>query len=142
MRISDWSSDVCSSDLDGGRVHRPDSIGGAGGVCRAGSIYGAGGVPGAGTDLLGAHQHPGDAVLDALELPDPPAELLPRAGVVARGRGGPVGDAGGLGTQHDGGQVEGSLRDDVEYVVPWRSEARRVGKECVSACRSRWSPDT
>src|SRR3546814_11267914 len=22
----------------------------------------------------------------------------------------------------------------------WRSEARRVGKECVSACRSRWSP--
>src|SRR3546814_14810723 len=86
MRISDWSSDVCSSDLDGGRVHRPDSIGGAGGVCRAGSIYGAGGVPGAGTDLLGAHQHPGDAVLDALELPDPPAELLPRAGVVARSR--------------------------------------------------------
>src|SRR3546814_18500218 len=23
----------------------------------------------------------------------------------------------------------------------WRSEERRVGKECVSACRSRWSPD-
>src|SRR3546814_17019568 len=23
---------------------------------------------------------------------------------------------------------------------PWRSEERRVGKECVSACRSRWSP--
>src|SRR3546814_16368933 len=22
-----------------------------------------------------------------------------------------------------------------------RSEARRVGKECVSTCRSRWSPD-
>src|SRR3546814_851699 len=22
----------------------------------------------------------------------------------------------------------------------WRSEARRVGKECVSTCRSRWSP--
>ena len=22
----------------------------------------------------------------------------------------------------------------------WRSEERRVGKECVSLCRSRWSP--
>ena len=25
--------------------------------------------------------------------------------------------------------------------VPTRSEERRVGKECVSTCRSRWSPD-
>src|SRR3546814_18340639 len=25
--------------------------------------------------------------------------------------------------------------------VPGRSEERRVGKECVSTCRSRWSPD-
>src|SRR3546814_19483651 len=24
----------------------------------------------------------------------------------------------------------------------WRSEERRVGKECVSTCRSRWSPYT
>src|SRR3546814_18689712 len=24
--------------------------------------------------------------------------------------------------------------------VVWRSEERRVGKECVSTCRSRWSP--
>src|SRR3546814_18571946 len=29
-------------------------------------------------------------------------------------------------------------RDDAPYVV--RSEERRVGKECVSTCRSRWSP--
>src|SRR3546814_14535374 len=31
----------------------------------------------------------------------------------------------------------------VEYQVAWiprRSEERRVGKECVSTCRSRWSP--
>src|SRR3546814_12197781 len=26
------------------------------------------------------------------------------------------------------------------YVNRWRSEERRVGKECVSTCRSRWSP--
>src|SRR3546814_2526055 len=25
-------------------------------------------------------------------------------------------------------------------IVSWRSEERRVGKECVSTCRSRWSP--
>src|SRR3546814_15562935 len=26
------------------------------------------------------------------------------------------------------------------YTTSWRSEERRVGKECVSTCRSRWSP--
>src|SRR3546814_21033619 len=25
-------------------------------------------------------------------------------------------------------------------LAEWRSEERRVGKECVSTCRSRWSP--
>src|SRR3546814_14819397 len=28
----------------------------------------------------------------------------------------------------------------VGLVIPSRSEERRVGKECVSTCRSRWSP--
>src|SRR3546814_5954009 len=32
--------------------------------------------------------------------------------------------------------VEGRLEPDVAQ----RSEERRVGKECVSTCRSRWSP--
>src|SRR3546814_16897638 len=27
-----------------------------------------------------------------------------------------------------------------ERGVPWRSEERRGGNECVSTCRSRWSP--
>src|SRR3546814_19461590 len=27
-----------------------------------------------------------------------------------------------------------------EQGLRWRSEERRVGKECVSTCRSRWSP--
>src|SRR3546814_17996530 len=30
--------------------------------------------------------------------------------------------------------------DGTRYAVPGRSEERRVGKECVSTCRSRWSP--
>ena len=29
--------------------------------------------------------------------------------------------------------------DGCEYVL-WRSEERRVGKECRIGCRSRWSP--
>src|SRR3546814_4930914 len=28
----------------------------------------------------------------------------------------------------------------VSIPLSWRSEERRVGKECVSTCRSRWSP--
>src|SRR3546814_1149832 len=30
--------------------------------------------------------------------------------------------------------------DSQRYLVVSRSEERRVGKECVSTCRSRWSP--
>src|SRR3546814_15270371 len=29
----------------------------------------------------------------------------------------------------------------ITFVTEFRSEERRVGKECVSTCRSRWSPD-
>src|SRR3546814_20368613 len=32
--------------------------------------------------------------------------------------------------------------DAVNHTVRGRSEERRVGKECVSTCRSRWSPYT
>src|SRR3546814_18564895 len=32
------------------------------------------------------------------------------------------------------------LRDAEEECRKWRSEERRVGTECVSTCRSRWSP--
>src|SRR3546814_15115211 len=31
-------------------------------------------------------------------------------------------------------------REDVDIRAILRSEERRVGKECVSTCRSRWSP--
>src|SRR3546814_15838030 len=35
----------------------------------------------------------------------------------------------------------GHLPHGVGFAVPYpRSEGRRVGKECVSTCRSRWSP--
>src|SRR3546814_16687060 len=38
--------------------------------------------------------------------------------------------------QHPSSQASTSL----EPVITYRSEERRVGKECVSTCRSRWSP--
>src|SRR3546814_18376947 len=31
---------------------------------------------------------------------------------------------------------------EAEFSQIWRSEERSVGKECVSTCRSRWSPYT
>ena len=34
-------------------------------------------------------------------------------------------------------EILGQVRQDIEAV---RSEERRVGKECSSPCRSRWSP--
>src|SRR3546814_20220181 len=46
----------------------------------------------------------------------------------------------------DGGAVEMPKRARLGYIAQeaphgTRSEERRVGKECVSTCRSRWSPD-
>src|SRR3546814_2572662 len=81
MRISDWSSDVCSSDL-GRRV----------------GIHARRRVPG-------------------------PLDGRADVGVEGRHRPG-------------GGLVDG--RPD--QVGHRRSEERRVGKEWVSTCRSRWSP--
>src|SRR3546814_19935578 len=39
------------------------------------------------------------------------------------------------------GEVIAELRENDDELVK-RSEERRVGKECVSTCRSRWSPNT
>src|SRR3546814_19773969 len=79
MRISDWSSDVCSSDL----------------------------LVTEGVDQRIAGRESG------FELGDP--------GVLV--------DAG-----------RGWFRHPERLAKQGRSEERRVGKECVSTCRSRWSP--
>src|SRR3546814_1831228 len=82
MRISDWSSDVCSSDLP----VEVDAVAGA----RIADV--------------------------ALHQPG-----LLEDGQMLRGRG----------RRH---------RQQVGQPAEIRSEERRVGKECVSTCRSRWSP--
>src|SRR3546814_3370899 len=90
MRISDWSSDVCSSDLE--LVH---------------------------LRLAAPAHHPGHAFAMAGERARDEFELrMPRlAGV---------------------GEVAAARHRRGDALE--RSEERRVGKECVSTCRSRWSP--
>src|SRR3546814_1718479 len=82
MRISDWSSDVCSSDLQ--------------------------------ADIVDCVASGGDALV-----------LMPTGG--------------GKSLCY---QLPALLRDGcgvvVSPLIALRSEERRVGKECVSTCRSRW----
>src|SRR3546814_3576180 len=85
MRISDWSSDVCSSDLAAPFILH------------------------------------GIAVLGA----DPGGEH-------------PAADPGALSVGNE--FQHGNLAGFDLCVGAARSEERRVGKECVSTCRSRWSP--
>src|SRR3546814_17002830 len=106
MRISDWSSDVCSSDLlqlDDKRLldNRPDL--GAG----VSSAY-------------CAHWHQ----MVRLLVPAIPVQPGMRIRIQA---------------QHNHHSVALSVFDPVPG-LPGRSEGRRVGKGCVSRCRSRWSP--
>ena len=51
----------------------------------------------------------------------------------------PVIQVSGLKKQYKLGQIGGgTLTHDLQSW--WRSEERRVGKECLRLCRSRWSP--
>src|SRR3546814_7364714 len=90
MRISDWSSDVCSSDL-------------------------------------APEERPHRALTSCL--------LVHRCEIVLGG------DHILIHRHHRGHRL--LLRHQRSLILStmsWRSEERRVGKECVSTCRSRWSP--
>src|SRR3546814_18633981 len=105
MRISDWSSDVCSSylaarHLDVARlVHAGGDEDGVVAAAQGGEAFGAADV--------------------AVEVEDDPAALQ-KVGTAAH---------------HLLLQLE--VGDAVDHPS---SEERRGGKECVSTCRSRWSP--
>src|SRR3546814_15076795 len=47
---------------------------------------------------------------------------------------------GGMQRRRPGAYAEGQVYNIYFNEVAVRSEERRVGKECVSTCRSRWSP--
>src|SRR3546814_11335468 len=106
MRISDWSSDVCSSDL----VPAP----------RANSI------------LLG--QEPAEAALLQVWR----SERVPHAWLLTGPRG--IGKATLAYRFARLVLGDGSLFGSAGSLQLDRSEERRVGKECVSTGRSRWSP--
>src|SRR3546814_13520581 len=99
MRISDWSSDVCSSDLLEQSVEETLEIGRRADVPVVISHHKASGTPNHGKV----------------------AKTLLRIAEAAK-------------------QQRVSL-DVYPYAASsTRSEERRVGNECVSTCRSRWSP--
>src|SRR3546814_9514339 len=95
MRISDWSSDVCSSELS--------------------------------QENEEAH---------AL-LPRPRRPIAPRRRIEDEQA--EAGDPGEDGDQFPRDALDRG-RDGDHCGTPGRSEERRVGKEWVSTCRSRWSP--
>src|SRR3546814_11901119 len=109
MRISDWSSDVCSSDLYSRisqyHIHdlHPsviDSVGRPGVSCRQINSY--------------------HLMIDVIEMC---MTRLWRTGTRV----------------NENNIIRGGFMKSFRY-FRGRSEERRVGKECVSTCRSRWSP--
>src|SRR3546814_16211696 len=109
MRISDWSSDVCSSDLAPAPIH-PNAfirIGADDSVTIVSKHIEFGQGPYTGLATLAADELDADwSQLPVVSAPPNPAVYAtPELGTLLR------------------------------------SEERRVGKECVSTCRSRWSPN-
>src|SRR3546814_15780767 len=112
MRISDWSSDVCSSDL-------PDCLVACGpGVERIADEV---------AEIL-PEARLAIATSDTLNSPERAAQFIHEA------ENGAIDVI--VGTQ----LVTKGFHFPELTLVGVRSEERRVGKECVSTCRSRWSP--
>src|SRR3546814_18206525 len=117
MRISDWSSDVCSSDLAKLEETVAD-------YNRAAET---------GRDRLGRRHMP-------LPIAQPPFYALPIASYPVRGFAGLKVDTAFHVLDSDAKPITGLYAVGEVLGSNLRSEERRVGKECVSTCRSRWSP--
>src|SRR3546814_12941507 len=116
MRISDWSSDVCSSDLTTGR-HRGHTRRRR----RPNLVLGE-------TTTMAFVKRKTLFILVGLSV----IAVLAVAGFIWSGLYNIGAD-----DPHTG-PVYSALETLRERSI--RSEERRVGKECVSTCRSRWSP--
>src|SRR3546814_20156820 len=141
MRISDWSSDVCSSDLQANSEKLLEYLTQAEleQLLKASSEAIAKGLMVLSDEpLLFVHMAAFASWLRML----PPQYL---AEVVGELRASVLINfllmrlTGGLGL---GLRMSGNVLDRVrsERARAWRSEERRVGKACVSTCISRWSP--
>src|SRR3546814_15989726 len=115
MRISDWSSDVCSSDLGSTQTAVEEVIAGLErGELRVAS-------PGRGVQWQ-VHQWLKKAVLLYFRVND--MQMMD-------GQPAPY---------YDKVPLRFADGDESIFREVGRSEERRVGKACVSPCRSRWSP--
>src|SRR3546814_14772243 len=121
MRISDWSSDVCSSDLLSKAISQAAPIPKLSGLREEAAV----------TSVAQSTAH------------HPIRELSSKMGAVVLDRRPGVEETISCG-QHGDFQhlaIARMATDRLPKRSVIRSEARRVGKECVSTCRSRWSPD-
>src|SRR3546814_2147314 len=116
LRISDWSSDVCSSDLTRFRRGAIVAIAAVGSTAIVGVTWLA--LKPASIGIIA----PADDKLHGAKAP--PDALA----------GAPV-------SYGDVPQLGPPLPGDLGTPILDRSEERRVGKECFSTFRTRWSPD-
>src|SRR3546814_19757075 len=130
MRISDWSSDVCSSDLTCERYLRSPCI-------RRSSLRRIRDDRGRRRRRRGRSRCGGARNVARLQtrrlFGGADLSRAPRRAAARR-----VIETGRL--ILTGGQPCRQRRDSRGLHRDLRSEERRVGKECVSTCRSRWSP--
>src|SRR3546814_13821820 len=126
MRISDWSSDVCSSDLDGSWIAFLRQDGGRTRLWRA-AIDGSGSAPIAAVDSDARDFRFANGATIVLKLDGDVQEA--RANIEREAK---------VGFHFDSRFAPFSSSGP--YAPVSRSEERRVGKECVRTCRSRWSP--
>src|SRR3546814_16049011 len=121
MRMSDWSSDVCSSDL---KTPEPGSI-----SIPAGPRLG---------DLVIEAQHIGKAFGDKLLIDDLSFKIPPGAivGIIGPNGAGQT----TLFRMHTGKEQpdSGSLRVGDTVQLGDRAEARHVGKECGRTMKNQW----
>src|SRR3546814_6247750 len=153
MRISDWSSDVCSSDLAAqaegmdvgldfhGRVHKPMAKQLAKLLEPLGLLF-------IEEPLLSENHEGLVQIAQITSIPIALGErLYSRWDFKPFLAGGAVdiiqpdlSHAGGLSACRRIAAMAEAYEVDVAPHCPLRSAARRVGKECVSTCRSRWWP--
>src|SRR3546814_20894853 len=114
MRISDWSSDVCSSDLDFGVVRR--AIFRAPSNDRRWREVGNAGVSGPHVVRILRANGFGRTLQHVVRFVDTHEVVVDYLAAIS------------------------AVSGNAEFVPHERSEERRVGKECVITCRYRWSP--